>query len=488
MATGSVIESIGPQVEALLGYPHGAIHRRSGVLAIRPASGRPRAQWRREHGAVGAWLRVRAGVPHDRRRRRKWCGSTTSPPRSCRRSDTRSMAWIPRRHHLSAAGRGAARRERGAIPAHGRPFAGRDPRPRRWPVRVRERRGRATPGSGDARGARRPADRGRSSIPTSGIWPPNARRWRSTGRAAPLLEETVHPLGRSRDRRRGVRASRWGTRDGRRADRGPRHLACGRRSRNGSARAEERYRVVVEHIPAVVYVEALEGDPERFYISPQVEAIFGYTAEEWRLTPDFWLDHVHPDDRPRVSRVRRAHERRASHRSRSTTDSWPPTADGDGSTTRPRSWRGRTASGFWQGFIAGHHGSQAGRGTAPGRGAEVPLDRRAERGDLLHAADRSDDRSDLEHHVHRAGEHGPDRLLDRGDRGRPDPVAADHPSRTTGSACSPATRRARRRRTTASRSSIGSSARTAESSGSTTAPRSCSFPASPRTGRASCST
>lgn len=65
--------------------------------------------------------------------------------------------------------------------------------------------------------------------------------------------------------------------------------------------AEERYRALVEHIPAVVYVEAPEGDPERFYISPQVEAFFGYPSEEWRWTTGFWLDHVHPDDRPRVT-------------------------------------------------------------------------------------------------------------------------------------------------------------------------------------------
>jgi PAS domain S-box-containing protein len=64
--------------------------------------------------------------------------------------------------------------------------------------------------------------------------------------------------------------------------------------------AEERYRALVEHIPAVVYVETPEGDPERFYISPQVEAIFGYPADEWRLVTDFWIDHVHPDDRTRV--------------------------------------------------------------------------------------------------------------------------------------------------------------------------------------------
>jgi PAS domain S-box-containing protein len=64
--------------------------------------------------------------------------------------------------------------------------------------------------------------------------------------------------------------------------------------------AEERYRALVEHIPAVVYVETPEGDPEHFYISPQVESVFGYQAEEWRWTSGFWLDHVHPDDRLRV--------------------------------------------------------------------------------------------------------------------------------------------------------------------------------------------
>lgn len=65
-------------------------------------------------------------------------------------------------------------------------------------------------------------------------------------------------------------------------------------------RAEERYRALVEHIPAVVYVQTPEGDPERFYISPQVEAVFGYPADDWRRIKGFWLDHVHPDDRQRV--------------------------------------------------------------------------------------------------------------------------------------------------------------------------------------------
>jgi PAS domain S-box-containing protein len=64
--------------------------------------------------------------------------------------------------------------------------------------------------------------------------------------------------------------------------------------------AEERNRALVENVPAVVYVEAPDGDPERFYIGPQVEGVFGYSAREWAWTPDFWADHVHPDDRERI--------------------------------------------------------------------------------------------------------------------------------------------------------------------------------------------
>ncbi|MGZ4149930.1 MAG: PAS domain-containing protein [Actinomycetota bacterium] len=61
-----------------------------------------------------------------------------------------------------------------------------------------------------------------------------------------------------------------------------------------------RLQALIEHIPAVVYMETLDADPNRFYLSPQVEQMFGYTAEEWTWTDDFWIDHVHPDDRERV--------------------------------------------------------------------------------------------------------------------------------------------------------------------------------------------
>ncbi|MEX2275836.1 MAG: PAS domain-containing protein [Actinomycetota bacterium] len=64
---------------------------------------------------------------------------------------------------------------------------------------------------------------------------------------------------------------------------------------------EMRFRTLVEHMPAVTYVEGLVPREVDFYISPQVERIFGYTAEEWRTTEDFWWHHVHPDDLEAVS-------------------------------------------------------------------------------------------------------------------------------------------------------------------------------------------
>jgi len=66
-------------------------------------------------------------------------------------------------------------------------------------------------------------------------------------------------------------------------------------------RARERLQAIVDHIPAVVYTESPDADAEKFYLSPQVESLFGHTVHEWTWTDDFWLDHVHPEDRERVA-------------------------------------------------------------------------------------------------------------------------------------------------------------------------------------------
>lgn len=65
----------------------------------------------------------------------------------------------------------------------------------------------------------------------------------------------------------------------------------------GLRQADERYRALVEHIPAVVYTESPDAEPAKFYISPQVREMFGYGPDEWAWTPNFWADRIHPDDR-----------------------------------------------------------------------------------------------------------------------------------------------------------------------------------------------
>ncbi|HEX2741294.1 MAG TPA: PAS domain S-box protein, partial [Rubrobacter sp.] len=64
--------------------------------------------------------------------------------------------------------------------------------------------------------------------------------------------------------------------------------------------AEERYRTVVEQIPAATYVQEIEHDFASTFVSPQIEEIVGYTPHEYLSTPNLWIDILHPEDRERV--------------------------------------------------------------------------------------------------------------------------------------------------------------------------------------------
>ncbi len=64
--------------------------------------------------------------------------------------------------------------------------------------------------------------------------------------------------------------------------------------------AEERYRVLVETVPAVTYTDRANGTYPNIaiYTSPQIEALVGYSAEEWLdPTRDLWQERLHPEDR-----------------------------------------------------------------------------------------------------------------------------------------------------------------------------------------------
>lgn len=65
-------------------------------------------------------------------------------------------------------------------------------------------------------------------------------------------------------------------------------------------RPEFNYQALIEQIPAVTYVTALEGSGNRLYVSPQIETMLGFSSAEWLTEPDLWVQRLHPDDRQRV--------------------------------------------------------------------------------------------------------------------------------------------------------------------------------------------
>ena len=64
--------------------------------------------------------------------------------------------------------------------------------------------------------------------------------------------------------------------------------------------AQLRYRALVEQMPAVTFMAGLDEGTHELYISPQIEELVGYTAEEWVADPNFFAKLLHPDDRDRV--------------------------------------------------------------------------------------------------------------------------------------------------------------------------------------------
>jgi diguanylate cyclase (GGDEF)-like protein/PAS domain S-box-containing protein len=64
--------------------------------------------------------------------------------------------------------------------------------------------------------------------------------------------------------------------------------------------AEERYRTLVERMPAITYIQEPSEPSRTTYISPQCEGVLGYSQEECMNEPELWIRTLHPDDRERV--------------------------------------------------------------------------------------------------------------------------------------------------------------------------------------------
>jgi diguanylate cyclase (GGDEF)-like protein/PAS domain S-box-containing protein len=61
-----------------------------------------------------------------------------------------------------------------------------------------------------------------------------------------------------------------------------------------------RYRTLVEQLPLVLYVDALDEVSSNIFTSPQLEPVLGYSIEEWTTDPRLFARILHPEDRERV--------------------------------------------------------------------------------------------------------------------------------------------------------------------------------------------
>lgn len=58
-------------------------------------------------------------------------------------------------------------------------------------------------------------------------------------------------------------------------------------------------RTFLDPLPVVTFVVPLAGNTGAWYVSPQIEALLGFTAREWVADPNLWHQQLHPADRER---------------------------------------------------------------------------------------------------------------------------------------------------------------------------------------------
>ena len=67
--------------------------------------------------------------------------------------------------------------------------------------------------------------------------------------------------------------------------------------------AEVKYQSLVEQITAVVFLDQADDGQTTLYMSPRIEELTGYTAEEWSADPGLWTSSIHAEDRERIVQI-----------------------------------------------------------------------------------------------------------------------------------------------------------------------------------------
>ncbi|MDC8760081.1 ATP-binding protein [Janthinobacterium fluminis] len=61
-----------------------------------------------------------------------------------------------------------------------------------------------------------------------------------------------------------------------------------------------RLQYLVDNTPAIIYCTVPSGDFKMTFVSNNALNVLGYRPEEMVADPNFWFDHIHPDDAPNI--------------------------------------------------------------------------------------------------------------------------------------------------------------------------------------------
>jgi PAS domain S-box-containing protein len=62
----------------------------------------------------------------------------------------------------------------------------------------------------------------------------------------------------------------------------------------------ERLQYLIDNTPAIIYCSVPSGDFKMTFVSSNAFNVLGYRPEQMVADPNFWFDHIHPDDAPAI--------------------------------------------------------------------------------------------------------------------------------------------------------------------------------------------
>lgn len=62
----------------------------------------------------------------------------------------------------------------------------------------------------------------------------------------------------------------------------------------------QRLKYLVDNTPAIIYSTVPSGDFKMTFVSANALNVLGYRPEDMLADPNFWFDHIHPDDAPQI--------------------------------------------------------------------------------------------------------------------------------------------------------------------------------------------